>query len=335
MPAVTAFTAGGGPIIPGKVFPFVFITIACGAISGFHALVSSGTTPKMIDKETQARAIGYGAMLCESIVGVMALIAACSMFPHDYFQINVPVEAFAKVDGALRSMGFVESNLAALTQAVGEDRLAGRVGGAVSLAVGMAQIFSAIPGMRGLMSYWYHFAIMFEALFILTTVDTGTRVARFLMQETVGLVWKPFARTDWLPGAVIASFLAVMPWTYLIWTGSIDMIWPLFGMANQMLACVALCVGTTFIINSGRARYSWVTILPLSFVSVIEMTAGYQNIFNNYLPKERYLHAGITVCLMAGLVIVIIGSARKWYRVGIKGEPHQPILSRPVMAGQD
>lgn len=326
MPAVTPFVNGGGPIIPGTVFPFVFITIACGAISGFHALVGSGTTPKMIDKETHARPIGYGAMLCESIVGVMALIAAASMFPHDYFQINVPIEAFAKLDGALRSMGFAESNLEALTQAVGEERLAGRTGGAVSLAVGMAQIFSAIPGMQSLMSYWYHFAIMFEALFILTTVDTGTRVARFLMQETVGTVWKPFARTDWLPGAIVASLLAVVPWAYLIWTGSIATIWPLFGMANQMLACVALCVGTTFIINTGRARYAWVTILPLVFISVIELVAGYQNVFNNYLPKQLYLNAGITIGLMIGLVIVIVGSAMKWYRVVVKGIPHQPTM---------
>jgi len=314
MPATTPYIAGGGPIIPGKVFPFVFITIACGAISGFHALVSSGTTPKMIDKETHARSIGYGAMLCESIVGVMALIAASSMFPHDYFQINVPVEAFAKIDGTLRSMGFTESNLEELTRAVGEERLAGRTGGAVSLAVGMAQIFSGIPGMGGLMSYWYHFAIMFEALFILTTVDAGTRVARFMMQETIGTVWKPFARTDWLPGAIIASLLAVIPWTYLIWTGSIATIWPLFGMANQMLACVALCVGTTFIINSGKGRYAWVTIIPLAFISVIELTAGYQNIAYNYWPKGLYLNAGITALLIVGLVIVIVGSVIKWSR---------------------
>ncbi|MCI0660724.1 MAG: carbon starvation protein A [Acidobacteria bacterium] len=343
MPAVTEFVNGGGPIIPGKVFPFVFITIACGAISGFHALVSSGTTPKMIDKETHARPIGYGAMLCESIVGVMALIAASSMFPHDYFQINVPVDSFAKVDGMLRSMGFAESNLAALTQAVGEERLAGRTGGAVSLAVGMAQIFSSIPGMRGLMSYWYHFAIMFEALFILTIVDTGTRVARFLMQETLGIFYKPFAKTDWLPGAIIASFLAVFSWSYLIWQGSISTIWPLFGMANQMLACVALCVGTTVIINSGKARYAWVTILPLAFVSVIEMTAGYQNITNNYWPMtdnpalsfRGYLYSIITASLMIGLAIVIIGSVRKWYRVTIKGEPQKPVMTQPVPVGQD
>jgi carbon starvation protein len=334
MPATTPFIHGGGPIIPGKVFPFVFITIACGAISGFHALVSSGTTPKMIDKETHARAIGYGAMLCESIVGVMALIAASSMFPHDYFQINVPVEAFAKIDASLRAMGFNESNLEALTRAVGEERLAGRTGGAVSLAVGMAQIFSRIPFMSGLMSYWYHFAIMFEALFILTTVDAGTRVARFMMQETLGLVNKKFAQTDWLPGAIIASFLAVIPWTYLIWTGSIATIWPLFGMANQMLACVALCVCTTFLINNGKVGYAWVTMLPLSFLIVIEMTAGYQNLMNNYLPKKLYLNAGITIALMIGLVIVVIGSALKWHRVAIKGEPHQPPF-QPVVIGQD
>jgi carbon starvation protein len=326
MPATTAFVNGGGPIIPGKVFPFVFITIACGAISGFHALVSSGTTPKMIDKETHARAVGYGAMLCESIVGVMALIAACSMYPHDYFQINVPVEAFAKVDASLRAMGFDQSNLEALTRAVGEERLAGRTGGAVSLAVGMAQIFSRVPGMTGLMSYWYHFAIMFEALFILTTVDAGTRVARFMMQETLGLANRKFAQTDWLPGVFVASLLAVIPWTYLIWTGSIDLIWPLFGMANQMLACVALCVCTTFLINRGKVRYAWVTLLPLCFIAVIELTAGYQNLFNNYLPRQRYLLAGITVSLIIGLVIVIIGSALKWYRVAVAGIPHQPLM---------
>jgi carbon starvation protein len=329
MPATTPFINGGGPIIPGKVFPFVFITIACGAISGFHALVSSGTTPKMIDKETHARAIGYGAMLCESIVGVMALIAASSMFPHDYFQINVPVEAFAKIDASLRAMGFDQSNLEALTRAVGEERLAGRTGGAVSLAVGMAQIFSNIPGMSGLMSYWYHFAIMFEALFILTTVDAGTRVARFMVQETLGTVHKKFAQTDWLPGSILASVLAVVPWTYLILTGSIATIWPLFGMANQMLACVALCVCTTFLVNNGKARYMWVTVMPLAFITVIELTAGYQNVAYNYLPKQLYLNTGITVLLMIGLVIVIIGSAWKWYRVAIKGEPHQPLAATP------
>jgi carbon starvation protein len=338
MPAVTQFAAGGGPIVPGSVFPFVFIIIACGAISGFHALVSSGTTPKMIDKETHARPIGYGGMLMESVVGVMALIAATSMFPHDYFQINVPVANFAQIDGVLRSMGFTESNLAALTQAVGEENLAGRTGGAVSLAVGMAQIFTAIPGMSGLMSYWYHFAIMFEALFILTTVDTGTRVARFMMQETLGTVYKPFAKTDWLPGAIIASLIAVFSWGYLIWYGTISAIWPLFGMANQMLACIALCVGTTVIIKAGKTRYAWVTIAPLAFVSVIEMVAGYQNITGNYWPLTAnpatsfngYLYTIITAFLMFGLTVVIVGSVRKWYRLAIKGEPQKPAMAEPV-----
>lgn len=335
MPATTIFVHGGGPIVPGKVFPFVFITIACGAISGFHGLVSSGTTPKMIEKESHARPIGYGAMLCESIVGVMALIAASSMFPHDYFQINIRVEDFAKFDGLLQGMGFTVSNLADLTKAVGEETLAGRAGGAVSLAVGMAQIFSGIPGMSGLMSYWYHFVIMFEALFILTTLDAGTRVARFLVQETIGLAYKPFARTDSVLGAVVASALVVFSWGYFIWTGSIQTIWPLFGMANQMLACVALCVATTMLVNAGKLKYAWVTFVPMIFIAVIEMTAGYQNIQINYLPLTEipaksfnaWLSIAIVVALMIGLTIVIIGSARKWYRVVVKHEPQQSVMT--------
>jgi carbon starvation protein len=330
MPATTIFINGGGPIVPGKVFPFVFITIACGAISGFHGLVSSGTTPKMIDKETHARPIGYGAMLAESIVGVMALIAASSMFPHDYFQINVPVAKFAQIEASLQSMGFAASNLVELTKAVGEETLAGRTGGAVSLAVGMAQIFSGIPGMSGLMSYWYHFVIMFEALFILTTLDAGTRVARFLIQETIGLAYKPLGKTDSVAGAILASVIAVFAWAYFIWTGSIQTIWPLFGMANQMLACVALCVATTMLINSNKAKYAWVTAVPMAFIAVIEMTAGYQNIAINYWPMTNdpatsfngYLNTLIVAALMTGLAVVIVGSARKWYRVLVKQEPH-------------
>ena len=340
MPATTIFVNGGGPIVPGKVFPFVFITIACGAISGFHGLVSSGTTPKMIDKETHARPIGYGAMLCESIVGVMALIAASSMFPHDYFQINVPVAKFAQIEASLQSMGFTVSNLAALTTAVGEETLAGRTGGAVSLAVGMAQIFSGIPGMSGLMSYWYHFVIMFEALFILTTLDAGTRVARFLIQETMGLAYKPLGKTDSVAGAILASVIAVFAWAYFIWTGSIQTIWPLFGMANQMLACVALCVATTMLINSNKAKYAWVTAVPMAFIAVIEMTAGYQNIAINYWPMTQnpetsfngYLNTLIVAALMTGLTIVIVGSARKWYRVLVKQEPHSsPMAAEPAI----
>jgi carbon starvation protein len=339
MPATTIFVNGGGPIVPGKVFPFVFITIACGAISGFHGLVSSGTTPKMVDKETHARPIGYGAMLCESIVGVMALIAASSMFPHDYFQINVPVAKFAQIEASLQSMGFTVSNLAALTTAVGEETLAGRTGGAVSLAVGMAQIFSGIPGMSGLMSYWYHFVIMFEALFILTTLDAGTRVARFLIQETMGLAYKPLGKTDSVTGAILASVIAVFAWAYFIWTGSIQTIWPLFGMANQMLACVALCVATTMLINSNKAKYAWVTAVPMAFIAVIEMAAGYQNIAINYWPMTSnpatsfngYLNTLIVAALMTGLTIVMVGSARKWYRVLVKQEPHSSPMAEAAV----
>lgn len=335
MPATTIFTAGGGPIVPGKVIPFVFITIACGAISGFHGLVSSGTTPKMIDKETHARPIGYGAMLCESVVGVMALIAASSMFPHDYFQINVPVAKFAQFDALLQGMGFTTSNLAELTRSVGEATLAGRTGGAVSLAVGMAQIFSGIWGMSGLMSYWYHFVIMFEALFILTTLDAGTRVARFLLQETIGIVYKPFGRVDSTAGAIVASVIAVFCWSYFIWTGSIQTIWPLFGMANQMLACIALCVATTMLINGGRVKYSWVTGIPMVFIAAIEFTAGYQNIVINYWPMTKnaatkyngYLNSIIVGLLMIGLAVVLIGAARKWYLVLVRRESHPTPLT--------
>src|SRR6188472_2686392 len=244
MPAFSQFVGGGGPIIPGPVFPFAFITIACGAISGFHALIASGTTPKMIDRESDIRPIGYGAMLIEGVVGVMALVAATAMFPGDYFAINTAPARFA-------NLGIPVVNLPDLQAAVGETA-AGRPGGAVSLAVGIAQIFSGLPGMRGLMDYWYHFAIMFEALFILTTIDTGTRVARFLVQEFAGRFHAPLARQDWVPGAVVSTGLVVSAWAYFIWTGSISTIWPMFGIANQLLATVALAVGTTIIITAAR-----------------------------------------------------------------------------------
>ena len=259
MPAFSQFVDGGGPIIPGKMFPFVFITIACGAISGFHALVGSGTTPKMISLESHIRPIGYGAMLMEGVVGVTSLIAAAALFPGDYFAINVSPEKFSQ-------LGLSVVNLPELEREVGEV-VTGRPGGAVSLAVGMAQIFTAIPGMKGLMSYWYHFAIMFEALFILTTIDAGTRVARFLVQEFIGRFYKPMGRTDWMPGTILSSVLVVAGWSFFIFTGSISTIWPMFGISNQLLAAIALCVGTTFIINMGRAKYALVTLLPLCFVS--------------------------------------------------------------------
>ncbi len=320
MPAFSQFVGGGGPIIPGKLYPFVFITIACGAISGFHALVSSGTTPKMINKENDARMIGYGAMLMEGFVGITSLIAAAALYPADYFAINVTPEKFD-------ALGLAVVNLPELSREVGEE-IAGRPGGAVSLAVGMAQIFAGIPGMRGLMSYWYHFAIMFEALFILTTIDTGTRVSRFIMQELFGRVYKPFARTDWWPGAILTSLLVVAGWAYFIYTGTISTIWPMFGIANQLLASIALSVATTVIINSGKGRYAWVTFLPLSFVATTTIFAGIKSISDNFLPLAQkpgmafqgYLNTGLTVIMIASVIIILADSLRRWLRP-LRSEP--------------
>ncbi|MCI0481288.1 MAG: carbon starvation protein A, partial [Candidatus Dadabacteria bacterium] len=279
MPAVTEFIKGGGPIIPGALFPFTFITIACGAISGFHALVASGTSPKMVSKESDIKTIGFVAMLIEGFIAILALIAATALFPGDYFAINVPGPIF-------ETLGLSTVNIDHLSAQVGET-LNGRTGGAVSLAVGMAQIFTALPGMSHLMDYWYHFAIMFEALFILTTIDTGTRVARFMIQEFGGRFYKPFERVDHLPSAVISSALISCAWGYFVFTGSISTIWPMFGTANQLLAGIALCVGTTFIIKLGRARYAWVTIVPMAFVMATTLTAAWLNITNNFLPLTR------------------------------------------------
>ncbi|MBL7994915.1 carbon starvation protein A [bacterium] len=320
MPAITEFVDGGGPIIPGKIFPFVFITIACGAISGFHALVASGTTPKMIDKESDARFIGYGAMLMEGLVGIVALIASCSLFPADYFAINVTPEKF-------KTLGLDIVSLDVLSKEIGES-LAGRPGGAVSLAVGFAQIFGSIPGFTHLISYWYHYAIMFEALFILTTIDTGTRVSRFLVQEFGGRIWKPFDRTDWLPGALISSALVVVGWGYFIWTGSISTIWPMFGTANQLLASVALAVATSAILNSGKKKYVWITLIPLVFVATTTLTACWLNITDNFLPLtenpqmavQGYINISMTLIIMTCAVIILVEALRRWYRVLIKGQ---------------
>ena len=311
-PLVSAYVHGGGPIIPGKVFPFVFITIACGAISGFHALVGSGTSPKMIDNERDIRPIGYGAMLMEGLVGITALLACSALYPADYFAINVSPEKFA-------ALGLRPVHLDALSQQVGE-RVAGRTGGAVSLAIGMAQVFSSLPGMSQLMSYWYHFAIMFEALFILTTIDTGTRVARFVAQEFLGKVYRPFKRTSWMPGTLISSALVVGAWAYFILTGSISTIWPMFGIANQLLAVIALCVGTTVLMNMGKARYAWVTLAPMMFVAVTTLTAGWQSLWNNFLPLAAQpgklfvgsLNAALTTLMMGCTVIIIGHSALRW-----------------------
>ena len=343
MPAITTFVNGGGPIIPGKVFPFVFITIACGAISGFHSLVSSGTTPKMIDKETHARMIGYGSMLMEGLVGVVALIAATSLLPGDYFAINVDRTRtnYVQFVETNSSEGFDlrEDKLEELTRETGEKDLRGRTGGAVTLAVGIAQIFSGLPGMKGLMKYWYHFAIMFEALFILTTIDTGTRVARFMLGEFLGRFYKPLERPDWLPGAIITSALVVGGFTYFIRTGSVSTIWPMFGIANQLLASIALCVGTTVIINSGRAKYAWVTILPLAFVSTTTLTAGWKSIFDNFLVEAQrpatafrgYLNATVTAIMMVCVLIVLIESLVRWRKTILKGR----LAPEPLAASSD
>jgi len=314
MPAFSSYIGGGGPIIPGTLFPFAFITIACGAISGFHGLIGSGTTPKMIDKESDIRPIGYGAMLMEGVVGVMALIAACSLQPNDYFAINTPPAVYQKLD-----MPVV--NLPELQSEVGET-VQGRPGGAVSLAVGMAQIFGRLPGMRGLMDYWYHYAIMFEALFILTTIDAGTRVARFLVQEFFGRAYKPFARQDWLPGTIISTTLVVVAWAYFIWTGAIDTIWPMFGIANQLLAVVALSIGTTILINTGKARYAWVTAGPMAFLATTTISAGFLSVRDNFWPKaigpNPAMHAigwvdtVLTIVMMTCVVIILTAAARKW-----------------------
>jgi len=314
-PAVSQYADGGGPIVPGKLFPFVFITIACGAISGFHSLVASGTTPKMIMSEKHARSIGYGAMLLEGLVGITALIAAGCLHPGDYYAINVATEKFS-------AMGLSMVNLRTFESEIGEA-IAGRPGGAVSLAVGMAQIFSGLPGMKPLLGYWYHFAIMFEALFILTTIDTGTRVARFLVQEFAGRLHPTLGRTDWAPGTFVSTGLVVCGWAWFILTGSIDTIWPMFGIANQLLAATALCVGTTVIVNSGRGRYAWVTVLPLGFVATTTLTAGWISITQKFLPMaaagkafQGYLNAGLIAIMMTAVVVVLIESALRWVRVG-------------------
>jgi carbon starvation protein len=321
MPAFTQFTHGGGPVIPGKLFPYLFITIACGAISGFHALVSSGTTPKMVMKESHIKFIAVGGMLSEAMVSILALVAASSLFPLDYFLINIPKDKIEALLPQLYNMGFTQSDLPALSAAV-QENIAGRTGGAVSLAVGMAQIFSSIPGLKGLMSYWYHFAIMFEALFILTTIDAGTRIARFILQEAGGKFYKPFGRTNWLPGNLAASFVVVLGWGYFIYTGSVATIWPMFGTANQLLATLALAVGTSFIINRGKARYAWITILPMVFVGITTVYAGILNLKNLFVPQifndatrfQGIINSGLTIVILICVMSVISDAIPRWVR---------------------
>jgi carbon starvation protein len=345
MPAFTPFTHGGGPVIPGKVYPFVFITIACGAISGFHALISSGTTPKMITRESDARMIGYGGMLMEGVVGVVALIAATSLFPGDYFAINTAQKtdsqktAYVQLVSEHGAEGFdlQPKEIDRLEAESGEKNLRGRTGGAVTLALGIAKIFDGIPGLQGLMKYWYHFAIMFEALFILTTIDTGTRVGRFLVGEFGGRLYRKFEEPNWLPGSITTTLLVVVGWAAFIWSGSISTIWPMFGIANQLLASVALCVATTVIINMGKARYSWVTIVPLTFVATTTLIAGWESITDNFWPLSQrpetatqgYINVALTAVLMSAAIIILIDSVRHW--IGGKGSP-APVEPAPEPA---
>ena len=307
MPALTRFTDGTGPVFAGALFPFAFITIACGAISGFHALIASGTTPKLIERETDARFIGYGAMLMESFVAVMALIAACSLTPGVYFAINAPVAALgtttASAAVAVANWGFVvtPAELDALARQVGEVSLLSRTGGAPSLAVGMAHLFSSALGGSTAMALWYHFAIMFEALFILTTLDAGTRVGRYMLQDAGKHLWAPFGRTTWMPAVVVSSALFVLLWGHFLWQGvndplgGINSLWPLFGIANQLLAAVALCVGTTIIMRMGKERYAFITLVPLAWLVIVTMTAGFTKIFSP-LPKLGFLsHARVLI----------------------------------------
>lgn len=304
MPAFTQFVGGGGPIVGGPVIPFIFITIACGALSGFHATIGTGTTPKMIKNERDVLFVGYGAMLMEGFVAVMALVAACVLVPADYFAINATPEKFAALGMSVVDLPTLEAQV--------HETLAGRPGGSVSLAVGMAHIFAQVPFMENLMAYWYHFAIMFEAVFILTAVDAGTRVGRFFLQEMMGKVWPKFADKNWVPGVIITSALFTGSWGYLVYSGDIGSIWPLFGICNQLLASVTLLIGTTVILRMNKAKYAWVTGVPGVLMTFITFWAGIWLIVNQYLPAKQYLLVTLSILVMVLMVFVIFGTIKRW-----------------------
>ncbi len=382
MPALTRFIDGSGPVFAGKVFPFVFVTIACGAISGFHALVASGTTPKLLERETDARLVGFGSMLVESLVAIMALIAACVLTPGVFFAINAPAGLIgttaASAAAAVQAWGFsvTPDELTALAASVGEQSMLSRTGGAPSLAVGMANIFASVVGGSGAMALWYHFAIMFEALFILTTLDAGTRVGRFMLQDLGRHVWEPFGRVSWYPAVLLSSAIFVSMWGYFLYQGVIDplgginSLWPLFGISNQLLAAVALCVATTIIIKMNKARYAFVTLVPLTWLVIVTLTAGSMKIFSSdprlgFLAHARMLgdavasgtlppgvktveaaarmafndrlDAAVAGFFMLAVLVILADSAREWLAVlqGRKAavSTETPFQARALVAG--
>jgi carbon starvation protein len=365
MPALTRFVDGTGPVFAGKIFPFAFITIACGAISGFHALISSGTTPKLIARESETRMVGYGAMMAESAVAVMAIIAACVLQPGIYFAINSPAgvvgQTAVTATATISSWGFpvTAADMQALAHAVGEQTLFNRTGGAPAFAVGMAHIFSQSLGGATVMALWYHFAVMFEALFILTILDAGTRVARFMIQDALGHIYKPLGRTSWYPSTLATSALIVGAWGYFLWQGvkdplgGINSLWPLFGIANQLLATVALCVATTIIIKMHRTRYAAVTLLPLAWLVAVTFTASWHKILDpnprvGFLAQARALAAGpatgatarlifnnrldaaVTAVLVVMVALVLIESVRQWVGV-LSGSEQARVKESPFV----
>ena len=368
MPALTQFIHGNGPILPGPVFPFCFITIACAAVSGFHALISSGTTPKLLERESHIRVVGYGAMVTEMCVGIMALIAACAMPPGEYFAVNV-AGAPAAVTANITALGFpvTETQMADLAASVGEKTMIGRTGGAPTFALGMAQMFAGVLGGRTATALWYHFAIMFEALFILTTIDAGTRVGRFLVQDLLGYLWKPFGNTSSPVGNFAATLLFVAAWGWFLYQGVVDplggirSLWPIFGVANQLLAVIALALGTTVLLKMGRKRYLWVTLVPLAWLLAVTMTAGVMLIFSanprlGFLAQAASLaqklpaatpaeavtlgrqifnaqvNAGVTGVFLLFVVLVVLACARGWVQLlsgkraaDLREEPYVPL----------
>jgi carbon starvation protein len=309
MPAFTKFTHGGGPVIGGPVWPFISITIACGAISGFHAFVGSGTTPKMLDRWSDIKVVGFGAMLVECVVGIMALIAATALQPADYFAINSTPEVF-------KTLGMHVEQLPKLAQEIGID-LEGRTGGAVSLAVGMTYIFTSIPWFAKLSSYFFQFVIMFEAVFILTAIDSGTRVARYLIQDFFGVFFKPLKKTDWLPGSIIASALACFIWGYLLYSGDIGSIWALFGVSNQLMASIGLIVGATVILRiADKRRYMLTCLVPLAYLFVTVNYAGYWMVKNVYLNSASagysVLNGILSIIMLVLGIIIMVTAIKKW-----------------------